>query len=158
MHTGVQHCSGPHTRAAELVIKPQNPFPLNHLHTQPVRAMLVIVLVPSNGARPNWDLDAAFNEKVGAVKKIPIISLLVIRYRPHNGNCAQQMVMGIVPVMKTPPRVDSLVWMGHPHNYNIVTWTVWATNVSKSSVVWRTCIMYIGLARVLFPLVSFSNY
>ena len=83
--------------------------------------MLAIVLVPSNSAHPNQDLDAAFKEKVGAVKKIPIISLLVIGYRLHSGNCAWWMVTRIVPVTKTPPRVDSLVWMGHPHNYNIVT-------------------------------------
>ena len=79
--------------------------------------MLVIILVPSNSACPNQDLDhAAFKEKVEAIKKIPIISLLVISYRLHSGNCAQQMVTRIVPVMKTPPRVDSLAWMGHPHN------------------------------------------
>ena len=103
------------------VIRFQSLFPSNNLHARPVRAMLAIVLVPSNSAHPNQDLDAAFNEKVGAVKKIPIISLSVISYRLHNGDCTQQMMTGIVPVTKTPPRVDSLAWMGHPHDYNVVT-------------------------------------
>ena len=49
--------------------------------------------------------------------------------------CMEAMAMGPIPVVKRPPRVDSWVGMGHPHDYNIVRWIV--SYPSKLSVMWK---------------------